>query len=1308
MTQRALWALLLLGLLAAPSSEAGSPEKDREILVRFRDSIANWAQVKAGGNLEGWDDSLPAYLWTGVVLDFDLRVREIKLPCFDFMYCTPVEGPIFTEFAQLERLETLELSGNRFVGDLPDEWAAPGAFPSLQALSLSSARLNGSLPRSWGNPGSWPALKELTLNDNSLRGPLPPEWGNRGAFARLEKLGLEKNAFSGSLPASWGRARAFPALQTLVLADNGFRGQLPGSWGSGGGLRELVSLQLPRCGLSGALPEGWAAPDRFPKLATLELRQNNLSGTLPSAWGCAGCFPALQELFVLNNSLSGELPASWGALGTLRVLDASLNALQGTLPEAWAAPGALPQLVTLALAGNRLRGSLPGAWGRPEALPALSWLDVSFNNLTGSLPDAWGVPNSFIRLRLLDLRHNGLSGPLPGGAGWSLNATLQQLFTLSLAHNQLTGSLPDEWGTTDNSLAALYALDVSFNRLNGSLPASWGTRPSALSSLTSLAIAGNDFGGEVPRSWGLLPAMHYLVLAPGNNHVCRPLPYAGQFVTCLGEGTICKQPVQLRPNCSSSLPGWVPYPPDRGVRSLTGLQIGLIVSGVSLVAACSTLLVLRYREQRRWQALEGGDAELALREGQDPLADLIAATAARKRGAHNALADKLLKECRIDQSDIMFCRDKDGNLVQLGAGAYGQVYKAFLHGVHPVAVKVFQTQDDVPVADFWKEVSILRTCRHRNIVRFQGACVDGDTTMMVTELMDTDLYRALQSNRVSWYRHGHDIAIDVAQALHFLHSRSIIHFDCKSPNILLSATNQAKLADVGWAQILYHSYITGDGGTFNWAAPEQLIGLKCTAKADVYSFGLVLWELCTRELPVRGQIRDIRIPQEAPQVVADLIRQCLDVDPARRPDMEDIIHRLVAEKERLAAEASRGGSAGAGSSSGAAHSGRHRHGSSSSDASSLNPRALAGLPGRSLHGSSEQGSGIAGDASASGGAPSSGGRGGGSSTSGAAPVRGHTAAGSVDSSLWRTGSSPADGSQASGLNSILSFDGMPVGGSALAHSGRSGPAPDAGDRAARAGSSSNHPPSSFDGMSVAAGLEGGSHSSGWYGGSSSGGGGGSSGAGGGSSDAGGGSVFAGSAWAAGKPAAALTAGAAAFAGPSIFEGSAWAAGRPAAALGHGGGSGGASTDGSLAGDSSLGAASMAGAGGVFQQSPWWNSGAGTSQAGGASTAGGSLAGGSLPTGPSLGRSLESSPWWTSGTSTGSSQAGTAGAAGSNQAGGQAGSQAGAGQLPRTAPSQGPSTAAGSSGPGSELGSLPAGRLWLGAGSSNDCKDDGSG
>lgn len=73
--------------------------------------------------------------------------------------------------------------------------------------------------------------------------------------------------------------------------------------------------------------------------------------------------------------------------------------------------------------------------------------------------------------------------------------------------------------------------------------------------------------------------------------------------------------MQLRSNCSSNLPGWVPYTPPRPSTSLSGLQIGLIVAGVCLMAACTALaavLVLRWREQRRWQTLKGLDAELAL------------------------------------------------------------------------------------------------------------------------------------------------------------------------------------------------------------------------------------------------------------------------------------------------------------------------------------------------------------------------------------------------------------------------------------------------------------------------------------------------------------------------------------------------------------------------------------------------------------------------------------------------------------------------------------------------------------------------
>lgn len=80
------------------------------------------------------------------------------------------------------------LSGNRFRGELPDAWAAPGAFPRLQSLGVSQSALNSSLPASWGRDGAFPALKELMLNENNLRGALPLQWGAQGAFPSLERL----------------------------------------------------------------------------------------------------------------------------------------------------------------------------------------------------------------------------------------------------------------------------------------------------------------------------------------------------------------------------------------------------------------------------------------------------------------------------------------------------------------------------------------------------------------------------------------------------------------------------------------------------------------------------------------------------------------------------------------------------------------------------------------------------------------------------------------------------------------------------------------------------------------------------------------------------------------------------------------------------------------------------------------------------------------------------------------------------------------------------------------------------------------
>jgi serine/threonine protein kinase len=120
-------------------------------------------------------------------------------------------------------------------------------------------------------------------------------------------------------------------------------------------------------------------------------------------------------------------------------------------------------------------------------------------------------------------------------------------------------------------------------------------------------------------------------------------------------------------------------------------------------------------------------------------------------------------------------------------------------------------------SDFRREIAILKACRDANIVQFQGAYLGEDRTMLITEYMEAgNLAANIQAGRVNWYRRGRKIALDVAKGLVFLHSRRIVHFDLKSPNILLARDGTAKIADVGMAKFLARDYVTGVVGTLSW------------------------------------------------------------------------------------------------------------------------------------------------------------------------------------------------------------------------------------------------------------------------------------------------------------------------------------------------------------------------------------------------------------------------------------------------------------------------------------------------------------
>ncbi len=200
-------------------------------------------------------------------------------------------------------------------------------------------------------------------------------------------------------------------------------------------------------------------------------------------------------------------------------------------------------------------------------------------------------------------------------------------------------------------------------------------------------------------------------------------------------------------------------------------------------------------------------------------------------------------------------------LEPLGSGGMARVYR----GYHPqldryVAVKVLRSdlvEDGAFLARFRQEAQAVAALRHPNIIQVHDFDVDDDIYFMVMELLDGDtLHTRLNDYRVrdeqmSWGEIAR-ILLDVLDGLAYAHQAGMIHRDIKPANILLTRRGQAVLADFGIAQIVGGTRHTVSGallGTLNYMAPEQ--GLKgiSDVRSDLYSLGIVFYEMLTRNPP---------------------------------------------------------------------------------------------------------------------------------------------------------------------------------------------------------------------------------------------------------------------------------------------------------------------------------------------------------------------------------------------------------------------------------------------------------------------------
>ena len=144
------------------------------------------------------------------------------------------------------------------------------------------------------------------------------------------------------------------------------------------------------------------------------------------------------------------------------------------------------------------------------------------------------------------------------------------------------------------------------------------------------------------------------------------------------------------------------------------------------------------------------------------------------------------------------------------------------------------------------------------------------------------------------------------RGMNFLHTHSpvIIHRDLKSLNLLVDSDWNVKVSDFGLSRFKVSTLMTGQCGTYQWMAPEVVRGHSYTEKADVYSFGINLWEIYTRAIPynnvvpiqaavaVMNQGLRPELPVNTPLEYSKLVRECWNQNSNLRPSFEEILIRL--------------------------------------------------------------------------------------------------------------------------------------------------------------------------------------------------------------------------------------------------------------------------------------------------------------------------------------------------------------------------------------------------------------------------------
>ncbi|XP_012540305.1 mitogen-activated protein kinase kinase kinase 7 [Monomorium pharaonis] len=240
----------------------------------------------------------------------------------------------------------------------------------------------------------------------------------------------------------------------------------------------------------------------------------------------------------------------------------------------------------------------------------------------------------------------------------------------------------------------------------------------------------------------------------------------------------------------------------------------------------------------------------------------------------------------------------------VGKGSFGVVWKGKWRG-QDVAVKHINSEGERKA--FTVEVRQLSRVAHPNIVKLYGACTKNPVCLVMEYAEGGSLYNVLHCNPQPHYTTSHAMSwtLQCARGVAYLHNmkpKPLIHRDLKPPNLLLVMGGQMlKICDFGTACDL-NTYMTNNKGSAAWMAPEVFEGSRYTEKCDVFSWGIILWEVLTRKKPfddigasayrIMWAVHVGQRPpliEGCPKPIENLMTRCWQKAPEERPSMDEVV-----------------------------------------------------------------------------------------------------------------------------------------------------------------------------------------------------------------------------------------------------------------------------------------------------------------------------------------------------------------------------------------------------------------------------------